>query len=203
MRRNNYPSWLKVHLKKGVYANKTSKGYTLYKAHSIYDPKTKRSVRISDGVLGTVTESGGFVPKKAYRKKDLELTVYTYGIYKAILHFSKIDRAQLSRPLIYFKNEIIVGSILLFLFGKIDIHDYRHSYLSLKYPKVRFNYLNPNNQIHFEIERYRRKLVSTLDMTVIHMFSYVYLVKMNDTYQVVGISDKIKETGVDLTYEEK
>lgn len=201
MRRNDYPDWLKVHLKKGVYANKTVNGYTLYKAHSVYDPVTKKAKRIHDGVLGTVTKDGGFVPKVSYKVPKTKVTIYTFGIIRALFSYDVLKYFKVDKSLIYFKNEIIVGSILNYLYNDINIFDYDNSILSLDYPNVRFNYLNTNSKITNEVLRNTNKLKSLIDRSFIEQFKYVYLVKLNNNYQVIGITEKLKKTEVCLTYE--
>jgi len=49
---------------KGVYVNKVGDKYYLYLAHYVYDKKTKKNVRVSDGYLGCVTEKDDFIPAK-------------------------------------------------------------------------------------------------------------------------------------------
>lgn len=202
MRNNNYPDWLRKHLTKGVYANKTAYGYTLYRARSVYDPTTKRPRRISEGVIGTVTEQGGFVPSKKYNVPLDPISVFTYGREQAILTLCDHSSLTVSLNFRYYRNEIIVGSILYFLYNTIDEHDFKSSFLSLHYPRVRFNYLKVGNDIYHEALRYARKLSSTLSRTTINEFRHIYLVCQKDKFTVSGLPlTNLHYKGVDFNYD--
>lgn len=42
MPKSNYPDWVMKYKSKGVYVNKVGDKYYLYRAHCVYDKKTKK-----------------------------------------------------------------------------------------------------------------------------------------------------------------
>ncbi|MCD7839878.1 MAG: hypothetical protein LUG46_04535 [Erysipelotrichaceae bacterium] len=79
MPKSNYPEWVMKYKSKGVYVNKVGDKYYLYRAHCVYDKKTKKNVRVSDGYIGRVTEEDGFIPVKD--KVTGDVLVYDLGLY--------------------------------------------------------------------------------------------------------------------------
>lgn len=78
MPKSNYPEWVMKYKSKGVYVNKVGDKYYLYRAHCVYDKKTKKNVRVSDGYIGRVTEEDGFIPAKD--KVTGDVLVYDLGL---------------------------------------------------------------------------------------------------------------------------
>lgn len=203
MRNNNYPDWVAIHLKPNIYANKTTKGYTLYQAHTIYDPIKKGPKRVYEKTLGTVTQAGGFVAAKPYHKRPSNLKIYRFGEYKVLHDLMILTLSQVPYNLKYLKNEIIVGALLSFINGSINIIDFDNSYLCLLYPKVRLNQVT-GPQVSQEIARCVNKMKSllTVDLT---LFKYVYLLETNHHFTVYGLTPHLAKTaqaiGVLLAYD--
>jgi len=74
---------------KGVDVNKVGNNY-LYRAHCVYDKKTKKNVRVSDGYIGRVTKKDGFTPAKD--KVSGLVLVFEFGIYFSL---SKITEKEI------------------------------------------------------------------------------------------------------------
>lgn len=85
-----HPDWALIHKRPGTELKLINGRYYLYGVKSVYDKATKRSKKISLGILGSISEEKGFTPSeklelrtksaKSYHNK--EVFTYEYGFSK-------------------------------------------------------------------------------------------------------------------------
>ena len=88
-----HPDWALVHRKPGTELKLINGRYYLYGVKSVYDKASKRSKKVSLGILGSITGEKGFVPseKQALKAKSTksyhnkELFTFEYGFSKWLL----------------------------------------------------------------------------------------------------------------------
>lgn len=68
-----HPQWALQHKRPGVELKLINGRYYLYGVKSIYDKELKKAKKISLGILGSITETGGFVP--SHKQKRLKTSV--------------------------------------------------------------------------------------------------------------------------------
>ena len=88
-----HPHWAIKHKKPGTELKRINGRYYLYAVKSVYDKATKRSKKVSLGIIGSITEEKGFIPsekqelkaksEKSYLNK--EVFTYEYGYSKWLL----------------------------------------------------------------------------------------------------------------------
>lgn len=150
-----YPDWVLKHKKKGTYINKVGNNYYLYAAHSEHIPGTaNKARRVCDGYLGKITEKDGFIPKK---KKDSPVSL-EYGLSCAITCLCKNPFLRIEHDYPDISHEIIIRSILLFIYGR-NVHRLQH--LSFISSFVSDTFV-PDEQTEFLIQRTSRMIQSTL-----------------------------------------
>jgi hypothetical protein len=85
-----HPEWVLAHKKPNTEIKAINGSFYLYGVKSVYDKDTKRSKKVSLGILGSITEQHGFVssPKKELREKSensfpgKEVLAVEYGFSK-------------------------------------------------------------------------------------------------------------------------
>jgi len=127
-----YPDWVLAHKKKGTYINRVGDKYYLYAAHSERIPGTNKVRRVSDGYLGRITETGGFIPAK--RKLSEEIFVYEYGLSETVFRlFGQLHR-DLKRKFKTNADIVMAKGVLVFMYGHASPALYETSYVSLRLP---------------------------------------------------------------------
>jgi len=92
-KKSTHPPWAIEHRKPGTELKRIGGKYYLYEVKSIYDKKTKKSNKISLGIIGRITEEDGLIPsdKRALKEKAkmsinaTELFSYEYGYAKWLM----------------------------------------------------------------------------------------------------------------------
>ena len=90
----NHPDWALQHKRPGTELKLINGRYYLYGVKSVYDKTTKRSRKVSLGILGSISREKGFIPsEKAELKKksgntylDKQVMVFEYGFAKWLLN---------------------------------------------------------------------------------------------------------------------
>ena len=85
-----HPDWVTVHKKPGTELKVINGRYYLYAVKSQYDKETKRSKKISLGILGSITKENGFVAseKKVLKEKSRK-TYHNKEVFSLEYGFSK------------------------------------------------------------------------------------------------------------------
>ncbi|CCB68292.1 Transposase IS1634 family [Flavobacterium branchiophilum FL-15] len=91
--KNTHPDWVLIHKKPNTEIKKINGRFYLYGVKSVYDKTTKRSKKVSLGILGSITQEKGFVPseinelklkgQKSYHNKSI--LAFEYGLAKWLL----------------------------------------------------------------------------------------------------------------------
>lgn len=89
-----HPDWALSHKKSGTELKLINGRYYLYAVKSQYDARTKRSKKISLGILGSISEDKGFIPsyKKEWKENSIssppikEVFSYEYGFAKWLIN---------------------------------------------------------------------------------------------------------------------
>jgi len=89
----NHPDWALKHKRPGTELKLINGRYYLYGVKSVYDKTTKRSRKVSLGILGNISREKGFIPsEKAELKKksgntylDKQVMVFEYGFARWLL----------------------------------------------------------------------------------------------------------------------
>ena len=91
--KSTHPDWVLAHKKTNTEVKVINGRYYLYGVKSVYDKITKRSKKISLGILGSITQEKGFVPSqkqelkekstKSYHNK--EIFALEYGLSKWLI----------------------------------------------------------------------------------------------------------------------
>lgn len=150
-----YPDWVMKHKQKGTYINKVGNNYYLYAAHSEHIPGTaNKARRVCDGYLGKITEKEGFIPKK---KIDSPVSL-EYGLSCAVTSLCKKPFLRIEHDYPDISNEIIIRSILLFIYG---VNTPRLQHLSFISSLISDSFII-NEQLDFLILRTSRMIHSTL-----------------------------------------
>lgn len=90
MKPSRHPEWATKYRKPGTELKLIGGKYYLYDVKSVYDKETKKSKKISLGIIGRITEEGGLIPsdKRALEEKSKsavnssELFSFEYGYSK-------------------------------------------------------------------------------------------------------------------------
>lgn len=177
----SYPEWVLKHKKKGTYINKVGNNYYLYAAHSEHIPGTaNKSRRICDGYLGKITEKDGFIPKK---KKESPLSL-EYGLSCAITSLCKKPFLRIEQDYPDMSNEIIIRSILLYIYGenshRLQQLSFISSFISDSFPL--------NEQIDFLIQRTSRMIHSTLTKLFPTANNLSYFTTMMSNIHIIKIN---------------
>ena len=192
MSQSKYPDWVMKYKSKGVYVNKVGDKYYLYRAHCVYDKKTKKNVRVSDGYIGRVTEEDGFIPVKD--KVTGPVDVYEFGLYYFVSCLLKDVYKSL-------KNNIQRDSILsLAILSFLGDDDYDRTALFFIYKNTDAHHFNDDNVIK-EAKRVSNMLRYFIDTRVKHddwdylkkHLPTIHLTKINDKYYISSFDDELKE----------
>lgn len=159
-----YPEWVEKYRRKGTNISCIKGKYYLYECTSKYDPKKKRSQKITTKYLGRITENGLIPPKK---KKDVEINnilVKEYGASEAVSQLGKDIYEILKR---YFPNDadkIFTIAVIRLIekcpFKRIS-EAYANSYLSEKFEEIPFSSENILNFLK-EFGKHKDKIVEFL-----------------------------------------
>jgi hypothetical protein len=155
----DYPEWVMKHKKKGTYVNVVKGKYYLYAAHSERVPGTDKVRRVSDGYLGRITETEGFVPAK--KKLQGGVWVYEYGLSETIFRLCAKIHAGLRREFRANADFVMVSGTLLFMHGAARREFYEASWLSRRFPGADVG-KRPTNKQRAGIERTARMIGDTL-----------------------------------------
>ncbi|MBR6860990.1 MAG: hypothetical protein IKM73_06680 [Acidaminococcaceae bacterium] len=137
-RKANYPDWVTAHLEKGVYVNRVGDKYYLYKAHSERKKGDSHPTRVFDGYVGSVTEKDGLVPAKVAPSSQGRITALDYAAPLAVDACTGNVLSGLRKTYRRIGTLVYVCSILEFLYGAYSLELYESSWLSVKYPGVKF-----------------------------------------------------------------
>lgn len=130
----DYPAWVLEHKKKGTYINRVKDKYYLYAAHSERIKGTKKVRRVCDGYLGRITQVDGLIPPKD--KLNSIPVVYSYGAEILVLSLSHKIYTGFKRSFKQNADFILVSSLLIFLFDRVDSVFFHSSYVSILFPEV-------------------------------------------------------------------
>lgn len=192
MSKSNYPDWVLKYKSKGVYVNKVGDKYYLYRAHCVYDKKTKKNVRVSDGYIGRVTEKDGFIPVKD--KVTGPIFVFEFGLYL----FLSVLLKDVYKS---FKNDKYRDSILsLGILNYLDVSNYSSTGLFYIYKKSKSSHFDEEHVIS-EADRVRNMLnhfintrIEANDWNILQStLPSIHLVKVNDKYYISSYSDELKK----------
>ena len=125
-------------------------------------PGTKKVKRVYDAYLGSITEEEGLIPPKD--KVLTTVTVLEYGLSALILSVCKNIHKGLRRTYTKSGDFVMVAAILPFIYGKHNDAVFRHSYLSITFPKLDFKTTPTQAQIS-GIDRGYRMITDTMSRT--------------------------------------
>ena len=143
---NIHPDWALKFKKPGTELRFQRGRYYLYKVSSKYDPETKRTKKITEQFLGTITEENGLIESKTIRlKREGEissLSVKEYGVAEFIKHNLQ-DYTNLLRKHFPTMWQTIIGMAYNRLvyqspMKNMDFH-YQNSYISNIYTDARMS----------------------------------------------------------------
>lgn len=192
MSKSNYPDWVLKYKSKGVYVNKVGDKYYLYRAHCVYDKKTKKNVRVSDGYIGRVTEKDGFIPVRD--KVTGPVFVFELGLY----YFLSVLLKDVYKS---FKNDKRRDSILsLGILNYLGVMDFSSTALFYIYKRAEDKHFNEEH-VKNEADRVKNMLdhfISTRIeendwINLQRMLPSIHLVKVNDKYYISSYSDELKK----------
>jgi len=177
---------------KGVYVNKVGDKYYLYRAHCVYDKKTKKNVRVSDGYLGRVTQEDGFIPAKD--KVSGPVLVFEFGIYfflskllNDVYHSFKNNRKRDSimslAVMHYLNNPIYEQTALFHIYKKTNINHFRDE--TVKNDALRVSHM---------LDHFIKTRIDDNDWEYLknHLPS-IHLVRINNQYYLSSFNDELKE----------
>ena len=145
---------------------KIGNGWYLYERSSVYDPKTKRSRKVSGKYLGKITETG-------LQKTERRLTKISAAVHTAIIN-DTVDagstlffyertaklRARLKKYFPSLWKNIYVVSLLRLIYGprfkRLQLH-YESSFLSYLFPDLSF-YPDSNRDLLQEVGKQREAI---------------------------------------------
>ena len=85
-----HPEWATKHRKSGTELKRINGKYYLYGVASVYNKETKKTKKISLGILGSISEEKGFIPSvKAELKEKSAKSYYGQEIFSVEYGFSK------------------------------------------------------------------------------------------------------------------
>lgn len=143
-KKSPHPEWALKHKTKGTELRNIKGKYYLYKIHSKWDKEKKRSVKVTDGILGSITEKDGFIESNVakLRKQQLKVSkiqVKEYGIAHLIEHRfgESVKRLQEFFPEKWEKIVMAAYARLVYTSPLKNMSFYyAHSYLSEMYPNL-------------------------------------------------------------------
>jgi len=137
------PDWVAQHKTKGTEVRKFGNNFYLYKVTSKYNPELKRSKKITQEFLGTITENG-LIKTKIARLKDglVKISVKDYGDFQFIFLQNQdiIDSLKLLFPTWW--QQIFIAALFRFT-HQSPIRQfeflYQNSYVSEVYKDVKMS----------------------------------------------------------------
>jgi len=135
------PQWVLQHKIKGTEVRKFSDNYYLYKVTSKYNPDKKRSQKITQAFLGTITENG-LVKTKLERLKEgyVKISVKDYGDIKFIMAQNQDIIDSLKQLFPAWWQQLFVAAYFRFAhqssLGQIEFL-YQNSYISELFKDVK------------------------------------------------------------------
>lgn len=192
MSKANYPDWVMKYKSKGVYVNKVGDKYYLYRAHCVYDKKTGKNVRVSDGYIGRVTEDDGFIPVKD--KVTGDIFVYEFGLYYFISLLLKDVYAS------FVKNKKKDSIMSLGIMKYLGCSNYFNTALFRIYKKTDIGCFD-DDEVVSEASRVSSMIDHFITTRITHddwqylleTLPTIHLVAVNNKYYISSFSDELKE----------
>lgn len=193
----DYPDWVLVHKKKGMFINKVGDRYYLYSAHSERIKGTNKVKRVCDSYLGRITVKDGLIPPKE-KVKDTILT-YEFGFSFTLISSTLKIHIGLRKIFVKYGDFIYAASILSYIYGCYSWELFKLSYLCFHFPELDF----PDQVTDAQtagIERGTRMITETMkkhfgdDLSLLKAyFSSVTLVRVNGKLYCSSLSGTVKE----------
>ena len=139
-----HPDWALACKRKGTELRLLNGKYYLYQVTSKWNPEKKRSIKITEKYLGSITEAEGFVEseKARLRRQQIQIErvqVKEYGIASAIEHLFTDTVSALKKFFPDNWKQLIILAYCRLVFQSplknMSFH-YSNSYLSEQYPEV-------------------------------------------------------------------
>jgi len=189
-----YPEWVLKFREKGTAIHFLKGKYYLYKISSKWDAEKKRSKKITEKFLGTITPEGLVLPKTERIKQHFNnISVKEYGAsnYLYSIHNDIINALKITFPNAW--QELFLCAFFRLLYKSpiknLDFH-YQNSYLSELLPKTKMNDKHIS-QIFKEVGIERSKIVEFFKQFVTpNEFLLI------DTTHINSLSRKIIKTKV-------
>lgn len=170
-----YPDWVEKYRMKGTNISCIRGKYYLYECTSKYDPKKKRSQKITTKYLGRITEEG-LIPPKKKKEEITSAAVREYGASEALLQYGSDIYEKLKK---HFPEE----ADMLFVMADLRLTErcplrsvgeaYQNSFLSEKFSELKITEESISAFLH-EFGHERREITDFLNEFVCGSDYFLY-----------------------------
>jgi transposase len=159
------PDWVLRHKKKGTEVRRIGDKYRLYKISSKWNPEKKRSQKITEKYLGTITPEGLIPPKPQGGAKSMSnLSVLDYGPYELVRQLNEDVLSRLQEFFLKDWERLWCCAVIRFVHRapvKLWAHHYQASFLREQHESLNLSGKSMSSWLR-HLGNYRKKMVELL-----------------------------------------